>query len=216
MLIQEMPYALMIIVLVFITLYISNVTLDYGTPHYISRKITHFGGGCGYLASAFLFSSAVWPLIISGGFMLLLVGARLLRPQTFRGVGGTGRQGAAAELWFPLTGTISIAVGWLWLGNPFLGILPALFLSFGDCVTGLVRSAVYKKEVKGNWGSVAMFGICALVAYLLTPYWIGFVGAFVASTVEKYTVTKHWIDDNLTLTLASLAAMAPLYYYVGG
>jgi len=74
----------------------------------------------------------------------------------------------------------------------------------GDCVTGLIRSAVYKREVKGNWGSVGMLVTCALVAVcFIEPMWVGIVGAVVATLAEKFTVTRRFVDDNLTIPLAS-------------
>lgn len=208
---NEIPYALLVGFIAFLGLYLSNIFLDYGAPQYISRKCGHFFGGVSYLLSAFLFSSPWWPIAISFVFVVILGGARLLRPATFRGVGGSARQSAYAEVYFPLMGTIALGVGWAWLGNPWLAIVPILYMSWGDMVTGLIRSAVYHKEIKGNWGSLGMLLVCLIVACLFTPYWVAAVGAVVATLTERFTpLSRWWIDDNFTIIALSLLAMSLL------
>ncbi|GAI68333.1 unnamed protein product, partial [marine sediment metagenome] len=162
--IAEIPYVILIAGAVLVGLYLANYFYDKDVEQYISRKVGHGVGGMGYLLCVFLFSSPWWPLILSGGFCLLLGGARLIKPESFRGVGGTGRQHALAEVYFPAAGTISLGVGWGWLGNPWLAMAPILFMAWGDMLTGIVRSRIYQREVKGNWGSVAMLVVCLVVA----------------------------------------------------
>lgn len=208
----EIPFALLIAGAVLVGLYLANYFYDAGIPQYISRKVGHGVGGMGFLLCVFLFSSAWWPIIIAVGFVLLLGGARLVKPQAFRGVGGTGRQHALAEVYFPIAGVISLSVGWAWLGNPWLAVVPILFMAWGDMLTGLVRSQIYGREVKGNWGSVAMILVCLVVAYFFKPYWIGATGAVVATLAERFTpISKGLWDDNWSIVLASLAVMVPLY-----
>ena len=212
--VAEIPFALLISGAVITGLYLANYFYDEGIPQYISRKVGHGVGGMGFLLCVFLFSSAWWPIIIAVGFVLLLGGARLVKPQAFRGVGGTGRQHALAEVYFPIAGVISLSVGWAWLGNPWLAVVPILFMAWGDMLTGLVRSRVYGKEVKGNWGSMAMIVVCLVVAYFFKPYWIGVVGAVVATLAERFTpLSKGVWDDNWTIVLTSLVVMALLHTY---
>ena len=205
------PYFLLITVIVLAGLYLANVAYDHGVPQYLSRKIGHLAGGMALFVCLVLFQEPWWPLILASGFTFLLGGTRIIRPGAFRGVGGTGRSNALAEVWFPLAATVSILVGWVWLDNPALGIVPALFMAWGDCVTGLIRSHFYGKEVKGIYGSFGMVAMCLLIAYFFEPYWIGVIGAVVATFVEKYSgLSKKWIDDNYTITLSSLAVMSLL------
>lgn len=215
--VAEIPYALMIAGAVLVGLYLANIFYDYGTPQYLSRKAGHGVGGMGFLLSVFIFSSPWWPLIIAAGFIILLGGARLIRPSAFRGVGGTSRQHALAEIHFPVAGLISMVVGWAWLGNPWLAVVPILFMAWGDMLTGIVRNRFYGREVKGNLGSVAMLIVCLIVAYFFEPYWIGAIGAVVATLVERFTpLSRGWIDDNWTIVLSSLLVMGLLYSFVGG
>jgi len=217
MVISELPILLLITGLVLVGLYLSNILYDYGVPQYISRKVGHGVGGVAYLLCMLMFSTPWYPILLSGGFTLLLGGARLLRPLTFRGVGGSSRKHALAEIYFPLAGTLSLLIGWTWLGNPWLATVPILYMSFGDAVTGLIRARVYGKEVKGNWGSVGMLITCLLVGVLFTPYWIAAVGAVVATLAEKYSgLSRTWVDDNYTIQLSSLLVMTLLVWSTGG
>ena len=136
---------------------------------------------------------------------------RFTVPNILRGVGGTGRSNAIAEIWYTWSCVFAIGLGWIWFGNAWLGVLPCLFLSFGDTVTGLTRTIVYKRETKGTWGSAMMLFVCLGLAGLLYPYWIGVVGAVVATVAEKYTKTSRFVDDNLTLTVSSAIVMGVAY-----
>ncbi len=215
--IEEIPYVLLIAGAVLVGLYLANYFYDRGVEQYISRKVGHGVGGVGFVFCVFLFSSAWWPIIIASGFTVLLSGARLAKPETFRGVGGTARQHALAEVYFPMAGTLSIAIGWAWLDNPWLAVVPILFMAWGDMVTGLVRSHFYHREVKGNLGSLAMIVVCLVVAYFFEPYWIGAIGAVTATLAERFTPLSRGIwDDNWTIVLSSLVIMTLLYSFTGG
>ena len=196
---------------VIVGLYLSNVMYDYGVPQYISRKLGHGAGGIGYLMLALFYREGWFPLFISILFTFMLALARVFSPSLFRGVGGSGRTHAMAEVWFPLAGTISIAIGWLWIGDKWLAIVPILFMAWGDMVTGLVRARVYQKEVKGWWGSAAMIVVCLMVSLLYSPYWIALAGAVVATLSERFTPpSSGWWDDNWTIIISSLLVMGGL------
>ena len=202
--VAEVPFVLLVGGSSLLGLYLANLFYDYQVPQYISRKVGHLGGAVAFLLCPLLFSSYEWPLILTTVFTFLLLYARLRVPWMFRGVGGSGRPDALAEIHFPATGILLIGVVWGTLDMPWVAIVPLVFMGAGDAVTGLIRSAVYKREVKGNWGSVGMLVTCALVAVcFIEPMWIGLVGAVVATLAEKFTVTSRFVDDNLTIPLLS-------------
>ncbi|MBA7658341.1 hypothetical protein ES703_66291 [subsurface metagenome] len=92
-------------------------------------------------------------------------------------------------------------------------------MAWGDCITGIVRSQVYGKAVKGLWGSVAMFGACLVIAWcFIEPFWVGAVGALVATITEwscgDIGIIK--LDDNLMIPLTSCAAVFGILAAVGG
>lgn len=211
--IAESPFAILIAGAALGGLWVSNIFYDYHLPQYLSRKIGHLGGGTALLLCSLLFESWVWPLILAVLFTALLFGARFIKGDLFRGVGGTGRPIAFAEVWFPAASVVSIVVGWIWLRDRWLAILPTLFMAYGDAFTGLTRSVVYKREFKGNMGSVAMLGACLLLAWCFyQPLWVGVVGAVIATLAERFTPMSHgWFDDNWTIVLSSLLVMGVLY-----
>ncbi|MBA7676461.1 hypothetical protein ES703_84702 [subsurface metagenome] len=136
----------------------------------------------------------------------------MFRPTTFRGVGGSGRLEALAEIHFPATGIVLIGILWGLLGEPWLAIVPLTFMGAGDAITGLIRSRVYGKEIKGNWGSAGMLATCLILAYFIHPYWIGAIGAITAVIVERFTKTTKYVDDNLTIPLFSALVMGILFF----
>lgn len=207
----EIPFVILISGAALLGMYLANILYDYHVPQYISRKLGHLGGCVAFLLLPFLFSSFRWPLILTIGFTVLLAYARIFRPSTFRGVGGSGRPEALAEIHFPATGIVLIGVLWGVFNEPWLAIVPLCFMGGGDAITGLIRSRVYGREVKGAWGSLGMIITCLVFAYFITPYWIGAVGAVTAVLAEKFTPTMHFVDDNLTIPLASALVMGVLY-----
>ena len=217
---RETPFALIISGLVFAGLYISNIVYDRQVPQYISRKIGHAAGGLAYLLAVYLFSSGWWPMFLSAGFVLLLWAARLFKPGTFRGVGGSGRTtNSMAEVWFPLSAIPLIAIGWMWLGKPVETVVCILFMAWGDGVTGLVRSRLYHKPAKGLWGSLAMFITCLIISFIfIHPFWIGLSVSIVA-TVTEYAcgdvglITR--LDDNLAIPVASFVTLFALLAATG-
>ncbi len=191
---------------------VANEMYDSGTSQYLTRKVGHVAGGLVFFSAPAVFTTP-WLLVsLSLGFTILMLAARRWAPNAIRGVGGSGRIDAMAEVWYPFACAIAITVGWGLLHNPWLGVLPTLFLGFGDAITGAIRSAVYGREVKGLAGSAAMFAVCAALAMLVSPYWIGLAGAATATVFEQATTASPRWDDNPALTIGSTLVMAALYW----
>jgi phytol kinase len=216
----QTPYAVIVTGTVMAGLWVSNFAYDRKVPQYVSRKIGHAAGGVGFLICALFFPTAWWPIILCAGFGFILWGARLSRPRTFRGVGGSGRNpNVMAEVWFPWVGVPVFAIGWLWLDKPFIALACLLFMAWGDGVSGLVRAAVYGKPVKGLWGSVGMLGVCLIISWIfITPFWLGVVGSVVATAVEWSfgdVGLLKWADDNWAIPVLSLACLLGLAAMTG-
>ncbi len=215
--VSDITYVVLIAGVVLAGLWISNILFDLKVPHYISRKISHIAGGVGFLLFVLLFEEPWWPIIVSGLFVLLMGGARLLKPSTFRGTGGGGR---LAELWYPISGVLVFLVGWVWLNQPMLSIICFLAMAWGDSATSLVRYKVYGKAVKGFWGSVAMFITCLIIAWAFVhPFWLGAVVALTATIAEwacgDVGVIKA-VDDNIGIPIVSLATLFGILTLIGG
>jgi len=214
-LLREVPYALLAAGAVCLGLYLANYFYDQGIVHWMSRKIGHLAGSAAYLLGVFMFSSWVWPVVLSGGFTVLLAAARLFKPDAFRGVGGTGRASHVfAECWFPLAGTLVLALGWAVFAQPSASVACICFMGIGDAVTGLVRSRFAKREEKHPLGSLACLLVCLLLAWaLVTPFWVG-AAAATAATLSEYLCGNvgriKFLDDNLAMPLVSAAVVLPL------
>jgi phytol kinase len=109
---------------------------------------------------------------------------------------------------FALMWSLSIAILWILFNDPFLAIIPALFMAFGDAVTGLVRNALYKKRSKKPIGNVFMLIVCALIGYYFAsmavkpiPLW-GVLAAVAASIVERFEFGP--IDDNILISVTAM------------
>jgi dolichol kinase len=218
----EAPFSLLIIAIIFGGLQLSNFLLDRGVPFVITRKAGgHIFGGIGYLLCPFLFSTAYWPIILSGGFTFLLGISHFLRPRDFRGVGGSSRPEGLSEVLYPASGTACLIFGWLCLGNPWLAVLPCLYLAWGDSITGIVRFLHHRGRHqdfrKYNCGTVAMLIVCLGLALLFKPFWIAALGGIAATLAEKFCGENALIkeDDNGIIPLAAIVTMAPLWVLWG-
>lgn len=208
---NQIPLLLLVAGAGIVGLYLSNLMYDYQVPHYISRKMGHLFGGCAAIFALFLFNTWLLPTIIAGTFTIMLGLARVIRPSTFRGVGGSGRPDTAAEFWFPLSMTICWGVGWGIFNQPVISTVAILMMAWGDAITGLTRSKIYGKAVKGLWGSLAMFIVCLIVtSTFIQPFWLGLVisaGATLAEwscgDVSKVKFLRK-VDDNISIPIVSL------------
>lgn len=178
---------------------LSNLAHSHGLPFYLSRKVAHGAAGLATLPFPFVFESAFYPSLLSGSFFLLMLITH--RSELFHGF---VRKGRLSELHFGLTAFLCFLS--LWGLDPWLATVPVLFVAFGDGITGVIRARVYKREVKGAWGSVAMLLVCLLIA-VPTLGLAGIVGAVVGTLAEK----QPWVDDNLAIPVVAVAAMLPVW-----
>ena len=171
---------------------------------YYNRKIVHMtAGGVGSLMVPLVFVDPWFPLVC--GLLLTLVtylahvsGLRFYWFQT---------EENRNDVKFALMWSCSIALLWWLLGNPWLAILPALYMAFGDGVTGIVRNALIRRRSKSPIGNVFMLLVCAPMGWHIggmadpaIPLW-GLASAVVATVVERYEFGP--IDDNVLITTAA-------------
>lgn len=210
-LLVEIPYVIFIAGVAVIGLWWANYFYDAGIKQWLSRKVGHFFGGVGFLLCALLFSSFIWPLILAIGFTSVLFLARLIKPESFRGVGGSGRSTKAmSEVWFPFISIPIIGIGWGIFNRPLEAVACLLMMAFGDCVTGWIRALKYDSPHKGLTGSFVMLGSCLIIAWaFLSPFWLGAIVALVATIAEficgdvSPVKLLRWADDNWTIPLVS-------------
>ena len=188
----------------------ANVLFDRGGDSYLSRRVPAAVGGLAYLIAVLLLD--VWTAtILSGALAVAVLGLRLGFWRGLRGVRGGLAAGAWAEIAYPLAGTVSLAVGWGLLGDRWLAFVPIAFMAWGDTVSALARGALRNGRSAQVWPSVAMLATCLATAALYHPYWIGALGAVLATGAERFRPTSHPIwDDNWVMVATSLSAMGVL------
>lgn len=191
-------------------LVISNALVDRGVPSAVSRCVASVLGGVAFLV-AVLWLDAWTAVALSGVLTLFILVLRLRFRRGLRGASGRLPSQAWAEVTYALAGTASLAVGWGLLGDRWLAFVPIAFMAWGDNAAGLARATLWREKVASIWPSMVMLGVCLAAAALFQPYWIGAVGAIVATAAERYRprVVSVW-DDNMNVVAMSLAIMAVL------
>lgn len=164
---------------------------------YVARKVIHIlSGGLVAILVPYLFRSPAMPLVGGLGMLALTLLPRLKgeRFDWFQVEGNLG------EVYFCLTWTIVIVS--LWYYDLNAGVASALFMSFGDGVTGIVRNKVYRRWSKGLAGSAAMLLVSLPIGYFYKGM-IGMIAAIVATLAERWPR----LDDNIAVPLLSAAVM---------
>ena len=87
-------------------------------------------------------------------------------------------------------------------------MIPGLFISFGDGVTGVVRNFKYKRRNKGWEGSLAMLITCILIGAWKMG-WAGIIAGIVATVFEKI----EGFDDNVSIVVSSFAVLAIFHFF---
>ena len=184
--------------------YLRNQGSEHMVAVYYNRKVAHMlAGGVPIIASPIVFDNPVW-VLIGGilGFIGLasthLLDRRLWWMQTEQNIN---------DATFALMLGISVYLIWEYSGEPWIAILPSLFMAFGDGVTGIIRNKMFKKRTKSAWGNLGMAVLCLPLGYgvgLLAepeiPLW-GLIAGLVASIVERYEFGI--IDDNIIIVFCS-------------
>jgi hypothetical protein len=212
---SQLPYAILLAGGVLLGLWWSNFFYDHGIKNWQSRKVGHFFGGVVFLLCALLFTTFVWTMVLCAMFTIILGAAHFLKPDSVRGVGGSGRgTKALSEVWFPLVAIPIIWVGWGVWHRPIESVACLLMMAWGDCLTGWVRGLRYTKPTKGWEGSAVMFGTCCIISWaFIQPTWLGIIVA-VFATIAEYICGDvspvkwlRWADDNWAIPLVSAVVL---------
>jgi len=185
-------------VLHLLTKWVYNFVLRYNDvpAAYVGRKIVHiFSGGITVILIP-IFYEGYYELVTISAFGLA---AYLLLRRRTKPLYWFQTKENTYEIHFAFVYGTILLIGVL-LQNLMIGLIPLLFMSFGDSATGLIRAITQKKHVKSWDGSAAMLITCTIIGYaLLGVYGIGL--GIVATLVEKIPN----IDDNITVPLITAA-----------
>ena len=185
----------------FIILYVSRkVNQRFGT--YMARKTIHLlSAGVSVLLAPFVFSDWQIPLLLGSLMVAFTLFGHLRKPFNWFQI-----RNNYADVYFTFACTALLVLFWNY--NIWIGVLSALFLAWGDGLTGIVRNFVYKKRNKGTWGNITMFLVCMALGAVMNGH-VGYAalagGAF-ASIIEKF----ERIDDNISIPFGSAIIMTLL------
>jgi len=181
--------------------------LEHNVAVYYNRKVIHVlaGGLCAAFVPL-LFETPIVPFIFALALALLTyVPHRIGKLMYWFQVEENAYETSFCIMW-----GVVISLGWLLSdGNFWIGVLPVLFMSLGDAVTGIVRNKLYGRRSKSWWGNLAM----ALLSIPLGSI-LGLAGAIagaVASIVEHFEF--RFIDDNVSIPLVSLIILLLAEFY---
>lgn len=178
--------------------YMKRQDVEHYVAVYYNRKIIHIlTGGFVALLVPLIFNTPVFPLV-----MALILALFLYVPhRTGKLMYWFQTEENVYEVSFCIMWGLVITVGWVISeGNFWFGVLPVIFMSIGDAVTGIVRNILYKRRTKSWWGNLAMALFSIPVGMVLG--FAGVIAGAVASFIEHFEYNP--IDDNVTVPLSSI------------
>ncbi|MEN2975463.1 MAG: dolichol kinase [Candidatus Caldarchaeales archaeon] len=175
---------------------------------YYNRKIIHIlAGGLVGIVIPYTFTTPILPLVMA----LLIALFTYIPHRTGRLMYWFQVENNMYEVTFCIMWGVIIALGWfISNGNFWFGVLPVLFMSIGDAVTGLVRNTLFKKRTKSWWGNLAMATVSIPMGAIMGV--AGMIAGALASIIEHFEY--HPIDDNITVPLTSFIVLILAKLYV--
>ncbi len=166
---------------------------------YYNRKIIHIAAaGLVAFLTPFIYKDPLIPFILGLFFGLVTyLPRRMNKPMYWFQVPDN-----AYEVHFTILWGLSIYLVYLFTHNMFISVVPAVFMSVGDGVTGIVRNLIYKRRTKSWHGNFAMMAVVSPMGYVLAGLG-GLVAGIAASLVEKL----DGVDDNVTIPLVTVAVL---------
>jgi dolichol kinase len=131
-----------------------------GIPaEYIGRKIVHiFNGGITGLLVPIFYEGYYWIVTVSA----FLFASYIYFRRRWRLMYWFQVEENAYEVHFALMYGLTLMIG-VMLGDVWIGLIPILFMSFGDSATGLIRAFTQKRRIKSWDGTVAMIVVCSVL-----------------------------------------------------
>jgi len=181
--------------------YMKRRNLEHNVAVYYNRKIIHIlTGGLVAILVPFIFKTPIFPFAMAMLLSIFLylphkIGKLMYWFQT---------EDNTYEVSFCIMWGITITLGWIVSGcNFWFGVLPVIFMSVGDALTGIVRNILYKRRTKSWWGNLAMASFSIPIGATLGI--AGILAGATASFIEHFE--SNPIDDNVTIPLTSFTIL---------
>jgi hypothetical protein len=191
-----------ILILIFITkkLYklMTSRNMKNNVAVYYNRKIIHImAGGVVAFLTPFIFTSPLIPTLFA-----LIIAIILYIPHHKGSLLNWFQTGENMyEVNFALAWGISLLAVWVLTGNKYFAVVPPLFISIGDAVTGIIRNSVYGERTKSWIGNLGMIAVTLPIGYIYSGI-PGVLAAVIASVVEHFEIPPY-LDDNVLITLSA-------------
>ncbi len=166
---------------------------DHWVAVYYTRKLIHvLAGGVAAIIVYFFFKEPLLPL----GLGMLMALLTYLPHKTGKLMYWFQDPNNIAEVYFCIAWGLCVASAWYI--DRRIGVIPVLFMAFGDGVTGVIRNYLFKRRVKHWSGNLGMFVTCTIISLPLAGI-IGILAAATSSIIEMW----EGIDDNISVPLTS-------------
>ena len=187
----------------FLTKKIYHHMISRGYPHnivvYYNRKIIHIAAaGLVAFLTPFIYRDPLIPFSLGLFFGLVTYLPRKMNRLMY----WFQVPENAYEVHFTILWGLSIYLMYLFTHDMFISVVPAVFMSVGDGVTGIVRNMIYKRRTKSWYGNFAMMAVVSPIGYALAGFG-GLVAGLVASLIEKL----EGVDDNITIPLVTVVIL---------
>ena len=194
-------FAWVVFVVAFLTKRLYGVMMKRKFSHnvavYYNRKVIHIlTGGLVAFLTPLIFKTPILPFSMA---MLLSV-LTYVPHKTGKLMYWFQTEENMYEVSFCVMWGIVLTFGWFVSGGNFwFGVLPVLFMSVGDAITGIVRNMLYKRRTKSWWGNLAMALFSISIGATLGL--AGIIAGALASVIEHFEFNP--IDDNITVPASS-------------
>lgn len=214
-LMTELVYTIILFFwVVFVIMFISKKCYDlvakrYGhrSGVYFARKVIHaLTGGAVALMLPYLFRTPLLPSLASFSLALFTY----LPHKRGKLMYWFQLKENMYEVDFCIIWGLVVILSWFVDKTFWIGILPLVFMSFGDGITGIVRNFVYKKRTKAWLGNLAMALFCVPIGFI-TKGIPGALAGLVASIIEHY----EFIDDNVSVPLSAFVILLISQLFLG-
>lgn len=205
-LVNESLWAIILFAYILLIIYLTKKLFNYmlkkgmrtNVAIYYNRKLIHmFAGGVVALLVPHIFSSPLIPTIFA-----LIIALILYIPHKEKNLLSWFQvSDNAYEVNFAISWGLSLLLVWLATGNPYYAIIPPLFISIGDAVTGIIRNGLYGVRTKSWYGNIGMILVTVPIGFYFakTP---GLIAAIASSIIEHFEIPPL-LDDNVLIGIFS-------------
>jgi hypothetical protein len=171
---------------------------------YFSRKVIHFlAGGLTAMLLPFVANETALPAATAFGLALITYLPHKLNRRMYWFQDPENLY----DVDFTLSWGLIVLFTWYIDRSFWLGVIPVLFMAYGDGITGIIRNLKYNKRTKAWEGTAGMLLLCIIIGAKM-----GFAGVF-AGIVCTLIERVENIDDNITVPASGLFILLSAHYY---